>query len=224
MLLGIGAYSFPPDSGQCLAGTFYLDVATGRLDWSEEVFQIHGYTPGEVVPTLELLMAHKHPEDRAPIRRLIADLCARGGQQAIFHRVIDSHGREHHVFTAAEACGDSGNVTGLRGFTVDVSRAVDAASRHAAAEAIRGTYASRELIEQAKGVLMGLLGVTAVEAFGILSSRSQNSNVKLATVAAQLVEAAVKGDARATLCDWGELPGQLDSAGQDPAGRLDRAG
>ena len=126
--------------------------------------------------------------------------------------MIDSHGREHHVFTAAEACGDSGKVAGLRGFTVDVSRAVDAASRHAAAEAIRGTYASREVIEQAKGVLMGLLGVTAVEAFGILSARSQNFNVKLATVAAQLVEAAVNGNARATLCDWGQLPGQLDRA------------
>lgn len=158
MLHGIGAYSFPPDAGPCLAGSFYLDVATGRFDWSEEVFQIHGYIPGEAVPTIDLLMAHKHPEDREPIRRLISDLCSRGGQQAMFHRVIDSDGRERHVFTAAEACGDSGNVTG------------------------------------------------------------QNTNIKLATVAAQLVEAAIQGGATATLSGWAELSGREDRAGQeDPA-------
>lgn len=137
MLRGINTYSYPPEAdGLCLAGTFYLDVFTGCCQWSEELFQIHGYSPGEVVPTLELLLAHKHPQDREPIRRIIADLCSRGGQRAIFHRVIDSGGREHQV-TSAEACGEAWNITGIHGFTVDLSRPLESENRSAAAPQTR---------------------------------------------------------------------------------------
>jgi PAS domain S-box-containing protein len=211
MLPGINTYSYPPDAdGQSLAGTFHLDVATGRFEWSEEVFQIHGYSPGEVVPTLDLLLAHKHPQDREHIRRIIADICSRGGRQAMFHRMIDSRGREHHVFTAAEACEDAGRITGMRGFIVDLSRTVESANRQAAEQAIRGTYASREIIEQAKGIIMGLRGGTPEQAFSLLAARSQNANIKLATLAAQLVEAAGRGSAREVLAGWSERKRLLD--------------
>lgn len=211
MLRGINTYSYPPEASvHCLAGTFYLEVATGRCEWSEEMFEIHGYSPGEVVPTLDLLLAHKHPQDREPIRRIVADLCLQGGQQAIFHRLIDSSGREHRVLTAAEASGEAGNVTALHGFTVDLSRTVESENRHAADEAIRGAYASREVIEQAKGIIMALRGGTPDQAFSILSGRSQNSNVKLATVAAHLVEAATLGKAAQVLSEWACRTRQLD--------------
>jgi ANTAR domain-containing protein/PAS domain-containing protein len=212
MLRGIGTYSFPLKAGEeCPAGTFLLDLASGRFEWSEEVFHIHGYAPGEVVPTLELLMAHKHPQDRAPIRRMIAELSSNGGQRAIFHRLIDSKGQERRVFTAAEAClDDSGNVTALRGFTVDLSRTVAMETRHAAAEAIRATYASREVIEQAKGIIMGFQGVTADQAFRVLATRSQHTNVKLATVAVQLVQAATRGKAPEAISCWEARTEQLD--------------
>lgn len=211
MLPGINTYSYPPDSeGQGLAGTFYLDMATGRCEWSEELFQIHGYSPGEVVPTLDLLLAHKHPQDREPIRRIIADLGSHGGRQTMFHRLIDSRGREHHVLTAIETCGDTGGITGMRGFTVDLSRTVEAANRRAADEAIRGTYASREVIEQAKGIIMGLRGGTPEQAFRILAARSQDANIKLATLAGQLVEAAGQGRVREVLAGWPERKRQLD--------------
>jgi PAS domain S-box-containing protein len=211
MLPGIKTYAYPPEAaGQSLAGTFYLDVATGRIEWSEELFQIHGYSPGEVVPTFDLLLAHKHPQDREHIRRIFADLCSRGGRQTMFHRVIDSRGRQHQVLTVAEACEDSGRITGMRGVTVDLSRAVESANRNAADEAIRGTYASREAIEQAKGIIMGLRGGTPEQAFSILAVRSQNSNIKLATLAAQLVEAAGQGKAREVLGGWQARMRQLD--------------
>ena len=211
MLPGINTYSYPPDAeGQNLAGTFYLDVATGRIEWSEELFQIHGYSPGEVVPTLDLLLAHKHPQDREHIRRIFADLCTGGGRQTIFHRVIDSRGRQHQVLTAVEACEDSGRITGIRGFTVDLSRSVESANRRAADEAIRGTYESREVIEQAKGIIMGLRGGTPEQAFSFLAARSQDANIKLATLAAQLVVAAGQGKAREVLGGWQARKRQLD--------------
>jgi hypothetical protein len=175
------------------------------------MFHIYGYAPGEVVPTVDLLLAHKHPQDREAIRRLIAELRSGGGQRAMFHRMMDSKGRERRVFTAAEACLDgSGTVIAIRGFTIDLSRSVESETRAAAAEAIRATYASREVIEQAKGIIMGFRAVTAAEAFRFLAARSQNTNVKLATVASQLVEAASQGQAVEVLSLWAPETEQLD--------------
>jgi len=50
--------------------------------------------------------------------------------------------------------------------------------------------ASRSVIEQAKGVIIGTNGVTADEAFQILVDRSQRENVKLRDIAQQIVQAA----------------------------------
>ncbi|MFE5285070.1 hypothetical protein ACFRAQ_08880 [Nocardia sp. NPDC056611] len=40
-------------------GSFQFWFATRRWDWSPEVYRMHGYTPGEVEPTTDLLLAHK---------------------------------------------------------------------------------------------------------------------------------------------------------------------
>jgi GAF domain-containing protein len=53
---------------------------------------------------------------------------------------------------------------------------------------------NRDLIGQAKGVLMASLRVTADEAFALLSRASQNTNTRLATVAAQVAETGVLPD------------------------------
>ncbi len=62
------------------------------------------------------------------------------------------------------------------------------------AEQLQIAMASRAVIEQAKGVLMGLRKVTAAEAFDLLREASQRQNMKLRIVAQQVV-------------DIGELPG-----------------
>lgn len=50
--------------------------------------------------------------------------------------------------------------------------------------------ASRAVIEQAKGVLMGKHGLSETEAFDLMRLQSQRSNVKLRTIAARVVEEA----------------------------------
>ena len=55
---------------------------------------------------------------------------------------------------------------------------------------------SRALIEQAKGVLIAAYGVNADDAFSILRQRSQDSNIKVKDIAAQLVAALSGGSAK----------------------------
>ncbi|WP_313663021.1 hypothetical protein [Cellulosimicrobium cellulans] len=49
-------------------GRYRLELATGTWWWSSETYRVHGFEPGEVVPTTELVLAHKHPDDRERVR------------------------------------------------------------------------------------------------------------------------------------------------------------
>lgn len=80
------------------------------------------------------------------------------------------------------------------------SRAADAiasvvalvGARELAAQ-MEAAMASRAVIEQAKGVIMGRQGVDETTAFELLRQRSQHTNVKVRTVAAELVRTVVTG-------------------------------
>lgn len=200
----LDTYLFPlQPSTPCPSGTFTLHVPSGKMEWSEGLFGVHGLSQGEVVPTFELFMAHKHPLDRVPVRTLWAHLMDGGGQGALLHRVIDARGRERRVFSAVQAlAGPSGQVEDVRGFMVDVTQSLRVESQHAALDAIEGVYGHKALIEQAKGIVMALRGVDAPAAFQVLGTRSQHANVKLHIVAEELVNAAANGKAQEVLTGY----------------------
>jgi PAS domain-containing protein len=68
-------------------------------------------------------------------------------------------------------------------------------SLHVAEELRRGLV-TRAVIDQAKGILMVQHGITADQAFAVLTRFSQQENRKLRNVAADLVESAVRGGGR----------------------------
>jgi hypothetical protein len=197
----LDAYLFPlPVTAVCPSGTFELDVDSGNMRWSEGMFAIHGLRPGDVVPTFDVLMAHKHPVDREPVRALWADLLEGGGQGALLHRIMDARGRERRVFSAIQAvAAPSGRVEQARGFMVDVTQSLRIESQHAASEAIEGAFGHKAVIEQAKGMVMALRSLDAEAAFQVLATRSQHANVKLHLVAEELISAAANGKAREVL-------------------------
>jgi len=46
-----------------ITGWFDFYFADERWEWSPEVAEIHGYQPGSVTPSTDLVMRHKHPDD-----------------------------------------------------------------------------------------------------------------------------------------------------------------
>ena len=76
-------------------------------------------------------------------------------------------------------------------FAAHSSVAWNAARRE---EQFRRALASRDVIGQAKGMIMERYGVDAVQAFALLRKLSQDSNVALIQVATELISAAVKAD------------------------------
>src|SRR5690348_14120282 len=47
-------------------GSWAWDLATGRVDWSDELYSIFGQTPGSPV-SYETFLSRVHPDDRARV-------------------------------------------------------------------------------------------------------------------------------------------------------------
>ena len=68
-----------PDPSTLQVGEFRFWFLPQRWEWSDEVALMHGYAPGTVTPTTELLLSHKHPEDRQHVQELLDRALHSGG-------------------------------------------------------------------------------------------------------------------------------------------------
>ncbi|WP_236557603.1 PAS and ANTAR domain-containing protein [Arthrobacter sp. 9AX] len=184
-------YSSALGDNQCVAGTYHVDLDGWKVRWSDGMFQLHGYQRGEVVPTVELLFSHKHPEDRPRCEEIVAQVVKTGGYYCMYHRIIDSHGRTRRVLTSGEAIADdAGKVTALEGVVIDLTSTLQRETEATARDAVAGATSTRSVIDQARGILMGQLNLGSDDAFQVLVSTSSHRNVKLVVVAAELVQLA----------------------------------
>ncbi len=166
-------------------GSFRFYIDGQRWEWSEQVEQLHGYEPGTVTPTTELLLSHKHPEDRQQVAAVL-DKVIEGEPFSSRHRIIDTAGRTHWVIVVGDRMYDeAGFVLGTSGFYVDFT---DTMQSDISAAVSKVTEARAE-IEQAKGLLMAAYGISADRAFDILVWRSQETNVKVRELAHRFITA-----------------------------------
>ncbi len=172
-------------------GWFRYAVASDTWTWSEELFQIHGFEPGEIVPTSDVFAAHKHPEDRSHTDEVLAAVLATGEPYCCRHRIIDSQHRIRTVITIGQGTLDeTGKVTQVHGYFVDISNAGREAAQHEVTEALHRADESRADIEQAKGALMLVHAISADDAFAILRWHSSHANMKLRDLA-RLITASI---------------------------------
>ncbi|MEU7767653.1 PAS and ANTAR domain-containing protein [Nocardia sp. NPDC049190] len=170
-------------------GSFRFWFDDQRWEWSDEVAAIYGYASGSMQPSTELLLSHKHPDDRERVAQSIAVAVRTGEPFCGRHRVIDTAGQIHHVIVVADRMLDDRNeVVGTTGYFVDVSDTIEENRQEILDDTLPELVESRAVIEQAKGVLMFVYGINAEQAFGVLQWRSQETNTKLRTLALLLVD------------------------------------
>ncbi|MFF0634998.1 PAS and ANTAR domain-containing protein [Nocardia sp. NPDC004151] len=170
------------------AGWFRFHFADQRWEWSDEVAHMHGYTPGDVTPTTELLLSHKHPDDRDRVEAALVSSVHDHAPFSSRHRIIDTHGIEHHVVVVSDSVtDDAGTVVGTEGYYIDLTDR-DPAQTHAILDDLLPRILQhRVVIEQAKGALMLVYGISAEQAFRVLVWRSQETNIRLRDLAARLI-------------------------------------
>jgi PAS domain S-box-containing protein len=169
-------------------GWFRFFFDDDRWEWSPEVEKMHGYEPGSVTPTTELVLSHKHPEDY----RHVADTLEliRQTRQAFStrHRIVDAHGRVHFVAVVGDQLRDDAHtVVGTHGFYIDITP-IEQARHEQMVATVAKIAEDRAVIEQAKGMLMVIYGVDEAIASELLMWRSEETDVELRLLAKQLVD------------------------------------
>ena len=170
-------------------GWFRFYFTDQRWEWSEQVQRIHGYEPGTVTPTTDLVLAHKHPDDRRQVAATIDQILNTHEAFSTRHRIIDTGGNVRHIVVVGDQLFDEqGEVIGTRGFYIDVSPLPEQVQEDLVTAKLAEISENRAAIEQTKGMLMLIYDISGDAAFNLLKWLSQEANVKLRLLAEQISE------------------------------------
>jgi anti-anti-sigma regulatory factor len=173
---------------------------------------MHGFQPGEVVPSTALMLAHCHRDDRLALEAVLrsaAEGDVTGSGRSARYRLLDATGQERVVLavlapgtdgngvpqlpgeSGAPGPGDAaepGGTSPHHGLLVDLGAEISATAARRADEMLAAAIASREVIDQAKGAAMLAYGLDGEAAFDFLRWHSEHLNVKVRTLAERLLE------------------------------------
>lgn len=170
-------------------GWFRFYFEGQRWVWSDQVQRMHGYQPGTVTPTTELVLSHKHPADRPEVVDGINDMIRRRQAFSTRHRIVDTRGLIHHVLVVGDRfCDDGGEVVGTHGFYIEVTPAPTRNREESISAKVAEIVGRRGVIDRTKGMLMLVYGIDEDAAFTMLKTLSQSANVKLGLLAQRIAE------------------------------------
>ncbi|NYE35912.1 hypothetical protein F4692_001016 [Nocardioides cavernae] len=184
---GGGAFSASHDA---LVGRYAYHHETDVWTWSDEMYRIHGFEPGEVVPSTELVMRHIHPDDRAAAWESREAVVEHQRPFSFLHRIVTATNGERVVIAAGHPEVEPDGTRFVAGHLVDLTEIRREAVAVELDTAASDFAAHRAVIEQAKGVLVQLYSVDPDTAFALLRAFSMNSNRKVRDVAGALVAGA----------------------------------
>lgn len=168
---------------------FTYDLLTEAWWWSPEMYALHGLQAQDVAPSTDLLLSHKHDEDRSQTEETLRGVLATGEPFCCRHRIIDAQGRVHTVLSLGEGTREEGGtVIAVHGYFVDLTDSLRRQIEQETREAVTRSAETRAVIEQAKGLLVCAFRIDAGAAFELLTWYSQHTNTKLRSLAVGLVE------------------------------------
>jgi PAS domain S-box-containing protein len=108
-------------------GHFSVDVTTGAVNWSDEVYRIHGLAPGSVDPTVHSALGAYHEDDAVVVRALVDRALSTGEGYEASLRITRADGEERTTRSKARCELDAdGKVVRLFGVFQDITDTVRA--------------------------------------------------------------------------------------------------
>ncbi|MCP2263075.1 PAS and ANTAR domain-containing protein [Promicromonospora thailandica] len=169
-----------------VSGQYRVALATGTWWWSDEVYRLYGYEPDEVKPGRAVLRARRHPDDQDRVVHEAVRALRAGHPFTCAQRIVDTHGRTRTLMVSGQAVRTASGPE-LVGQVADVTPLQREAVAREARRAVDGAMASAATIEQARGVLMAVHGLTEEDALTMLTERAATAGADLRSVAAQLL-------------------------------------
>jgi len=87
-------------------GRFSWNIPRGTTVWSNSVYRLHGYRPGQIIPSPAVAFGHKHPEDLHGCVDAIHAVMQVGGLVVHEHRLVDAGGDIQPVVMVARSAHD----------------------------------------------------------------------------------------------------------------------
>jgi len=112
-------------------GSFGWVPASGESIWSDETFAIFGYDPG-TRPTIELVLARVHPEDRERVQQHIERVARERGDWQIEHRLLMPDGSIKHLHVVSRPAHSGGYIGAVRDVTA--AKRAESSAQEARAE------------------------------------------------------------------------------------------
>jgi PAS domain S-box-containing protein len=114
-------------------GSWTLEFATEAIEWSDELYRIHGLSPDTFTPTLATCREVILPPDRAIVDRAAREAVEAGETRSFEARTRRPNGDVRWLFGRIDALRDDmGALTGLRGTSLDITEHHRQEERHAA--------------------------------------------------------------------------------------------
>ncbi len=116
-------------------GNWAWDLKTNRVQWSDEVYRIYGYRPGELLPAVDQLISAAHPGDREMVRKTMEEALHQNKLFNIDFRIVLADGSVRYVNSVADKFrrDPEGNPIKLYGIIQDIT------GRKQVEEALRGS-------------------------------------------------------------------------------------
>jgi hypothetical protein len=171
-------------------GSYTYLIGEGSWTWSDGTYELHGYAPHAVPVTTELMLAHKHPDDRARAFEVLEAVARDGLPFSCYHRIVDAKDNVRSVLSVGHGVpGSDGKVERVTGFFVDLTEVRRSETQAEVESALVRIAETRSCIDQAKGMIMVATGCDSESAFGVLRKYSSHKNVKVNDLARRMVEA-----------------------------------
>lgn len=118
-----------------MIGSWVLDVRTGRLEWSDEIFRIFELDPSRFEASYSGFLNAIHPEDREQVNQSYTDSLANRTPYDITHRLLLPDGRIKYVRERCETTyGEDGAPLTSRGTIQDITQLQEAENALRASE------------------------------------------------------------------------------------------
>lgn len=149
------------DNAQRLAdmGDYDWHIETDTNTWSDQLFRIYGYEPGEIEPAYEVFLQHVHPDDRERIRAVHQQAYATGEPYEMVERIVRPDGELRYLASNGQVVTDeNGNPVRFRGTCIDITDRVRAeqAQEETAVHLAEALQARRQAAELHDNVVQGL--------------------------------------------------------------------
>ena len=158
-------------------GSFNWEFESNTVSWSDQLYRIHGYEPGEVDLTVEFVREHLHPDDRKQFDAVVQQRSPNDGREDHVYRIRRKDGSERII--------DARSVIERNKEGVPVRRygvVMDITERERAAEALRASEQRfRSLVENANDI------VYSVSPDGTIAYASPNTAALIGWAASDLV-------------------------------------